>query len=120
MSPSLSSIIFLNAKRLRMMSEGYGWIVTDKTINLLHYMDSESIESMQGASGFKSCIPSSNEVYNLTLRWRKEYYNKDPSTEVRELNVLSIRAYNAVWALAKAVEEAGEFHYLGIKLQCQT
>lgn len=106
MLPSLSSILFLNARRLGMMIEGYAWILTDKTMNLLHYMDSETIESMQGALGFKSYIPPSNEVRNLTLRWRKEYYNKDPSTEVRELNVLSIRAYDAVWALAKAVEEA--------------
>ncbi|KAM7496292.1 hypothetical protein LguiA_020706 [Lonicera macranthoides] len=77
MSPSLSSIIFLNAKSLRMMSEGYAWIVTDKTINLLHYMDSEAIESMQGfksmqgaLAGNQASVPNLSALLNQILKVR--------------------------------------------------
>lgn len=47
-SSSQASRLFLIAKKLGMMSKGYAWIVTDKTINLLHSLDSQVIESMQG------------------------------------------------------------------------
>ncbi|XP_059626297.1 glutamate receptor 1.3-like [Cornus florida] len=104
-SPSLVSRLFLNVKRVGMMSEGYVWIITDKTMELLHSMDSsEFIESMQGALGFKSYIPPSSELRNFTLRWRRKFRIDEPNMEMTELNVFGIRAYDAIGALARAVE----------------
>ncbi|KAA8550518.1 hypothetical protein F0562_002202 [Nyssa sinensis] len=99
MSPSLVSHLSLHAKRLGLMSGGYAWIITDKTMNFLHSMDSSVIDSMQGALGFKSYIPTSNELHNFTLRWRRKFH-----MEVMDLNVLGLWAYDAIWALAMAAE----------------
>ncbi|XP_057508915.1 glutamate receptor 1.2-like isoform X2 [Actinidia eriantha] len=107
MSPPLASRFFLNVKRLGMMADGYAWIITDKTMNLLHSMDSSSIESMQGALGFKSYFPTSSKLHNFTLRWRRKFRIEGPSFEVAELNVHGIWAYDTIWALARAVERAG-------------
>ncbi|XP_059626898.1 glutamate receptor 2.3-like [Cornus florida] len=104
-SPSLASRLFLNVKRLGMMSEGYAWIVTDKTMDLLHSMDSSVlIESMQGVLGFKSHIPSSYQLSNFTVRWRRKFRMEKPNMEMIELNVFGLWAYDAIWALARAVE----------------
>ncbi|CAL5427068.1 unnamed protein product [Camellia sinensis] len=103
-SPSLASRLFLNVKKLGMMTEGYAWIVTAKTMNLLHSMDSSAIESMQGAFGSKSYILASGELHNFTLRWKRKFHIQDPSFEVAELNTFGIWAYDAIWALARAVE----------------
>ncbi|KAL7172904.1 hypothetical protein ACSBR2_032385 [Camellia fascicularis] len=103
-SPSLASRLFLNVKKLGMMTEGYVWIVTAKTMNLLHSMDSSAIESMQGAFGSKSYILVSGELHNFTLRWKRKFHIQDPSFEVAELNIFGIWAYDAIWALARAAE----------------
>ncbi|GMP90140.1 hypothetical protein CsSME_00041403 [Camellia sinensis var. sinensis] len=105
MSPPITSRLFLNVKRLGMMDEGHAWIVTAKTMNLLHTMDSFSIESMQGGLGFKSYIPVSSELHNFTVRWRREFHIQNSSFEVAELNAFGIWAYDATWALARAVEK---------------
>ena len=107
-SSSQASRLFLIAKKLGMMSKGYAWIVTDKTINLLHSLDSQVIESMQGVLGFKSYVPSSIEMRKFSSRWKKEfYYTTDPYVELRELNVYGLWAYDTIFAVAKAVEKIG-------------
>ncbi|KAK2965808.1 hypothetical protein RJ640_025317 [Escallonia rubra] len=106
-SPSLASSIFQNARMLGMMSEGYAWIVTDKTMNILHSLDSEVVKSMDGVLGFKSYIPASSELRDLTMRWRKEYYAMDPTMDAIDPNIFGLWAYDAVCALAKAVEMVG-------------
>ncbi|CAK9134934.1 unnamed protein product [Ilex paraguariensis] len=106
MSPSLASRLFLIVKRFGMMSEGYAWIITDKTMNLFRSLDWKVIESLQGALGIKSYIPTSTELHNFTRRWKNEVY-KDPTIEVKHLNVFGIWAYDAIWALAKAFERVG-------------
>ncbi|XP_059626296.1 glutamate receptor 2.7-like [Cornus florida] len=108
-SASLASHLFLNIKRLGMMSEGYAWIITGKTMELLHSMDSSVlIESMQGVLGFKSHIPPSREHHNFALRWRRKFHMEKSDMEMMELNVFGIRAYDAIWALAKAVERVAD------------
>ncbi|KAM7501653.1 hypothetical protein LguiB_000557 [Lonicera macranthoides] len=107
-SSSQASLLFLIAKKLGMMSKGYAWIVTDRTINLLHSLDPQVIESMQGVLGFKSYVPLSVEMRKFSSRWKKEfYYTSDPYVELRELNVYGLWAYDAIFAVAKAVEKIG-------------
>ncbi|CAI9300894.1 unnamed protein product [Lactuca saligna] len=102
--PSLASNLFSFAKDLGMMGEGYIWIVTSKTTNYLDSMDAEAIESMQGAVGFRSYFPSSKELHNFLLKWRKEHYALNPFMEFKEVDSNGIWAYDAVYALAMAVE----------------
>nr|XP_043637608.1 glutamate receptor 1.2-like [Erigeron canadensis] len=103
-SPSLSSNLFSMAKELGMMGEGYIWIVTSKTTNHINFMDAETIESMQGAVGFKIYIPESDELHKFNLKWRK-YYELNPIMKFKDINSDGIWAYDAVYALAMAVEK---------------
>ncbi|KAK6163968.1 hypothetical protein DH2020_000832 [Rehmannia glutinosa] len=99
LSPSLASRVFINAEMLGMISKGYAWIVTSKTMNLLDSQNSSVYESMQGVVGFKSYISASNKIQSLTLRWRREFLENDSNVESRELNVFGV--------LAEAIERAG-------------
>ncbi|KAJ9555717.1 hypothetical protein OSB04_010331 [Centaurea solstitialis] len=98
-SPSLASRVFLNAKRLGMMSKEYAWILTQKTIDVLQSDDFEVIESLQGAIGFRSYIPASSRLHYLKKRWKEEFS--------REVPMLAIWAYDTMWALAESIERLG-------------
>ncbi|KZV50811.1 Glutamate receptor 1.1 [Dorcoceras hygrometricum] len=107
--PSLASRVFANAQRLGMMSEGFAWIVTTKTMNF--FTSSSSLldyASMQGVVGIKPYIPPSSRLQNFTLRWRIEFKELiESNTGIQELNIFGLWAYDAVWALTEAVERAG-------------
>ncbi|XP_024980757.1 glutamate receptor 1.2-like isoform X1 [Cynara cardunculus var. scolymus] len=103
-SPSLASNLFSMAKEVGMMGEGYMWIVTSKTTNFLDSLDVEAIESMQGAVGFKSYFPESRELHDFVLKWRKEHFALNPFMEFKEVDPNGIWAYDAICALAMAVE----------------
>ncbi|KAG8388844.1 hypothetical protein BUALT_Bualt02G0167200 [Buddleja alternifolia] len=108
LSPSLASRVFTNAKMLGMMSKGYAWIVTSKTMNFLTFKEYSSVyESMEGVIGFKSYISMSSKLQNLNSRWRREFQQTEPNFEIRELNVYGLWAYDAAWVLAAAIENAG-------------
>ncbi|KAI5344574.1 hypothetical protein L3X38_012451 [Prunus dulcis] len=64
--------LFLNAKRLGLLNEGYAWIMTSTSMNFLHSsMDPSVIESTQGVLGLKSYTPASTRLHNLTSRLRR-------------------------------------------------
>ncbi|KAJ0611561.1 putative periplasmic binding protein-like I [Helianthus annuus] len=65
--------ILVYAKRVGLMSQGYAWIVTDKTMNFFDpiELDEEVLESFQGVLGLKYLIPSSIQLRNFSRRWRK-------------------------------------------------
>ncbi|XP_023737568.2 glutamate receptor 1.3-like [Lactuca sativa] len=102
--PSLTAHLFSRAKELGMMGEGYMWIITSKTTNLLNSMDAEAIKSMQGAVGFRSYFPASRKLHNFASKWREEHYALNPFKEFKEVDSYGIWAYDAVYALATAVE----------------
>nr|GMD14219.1 glutamate receptor 1.2-like [Ipomoea batatas] len=104
LSASLTPLLFENAKRLGLMAKGYAWIVSDKTMNFLHTFDGAIIESMQGSLGFKPYIPASGKLQNFT----KEWLRKSNIEASMELNVFGLWGYDAVWALAMAIEKAGK------------
>nr|GMD14220.1 glutamate receptor 1.2-like [Ipomoea batatas] len=104
LSASLTPLLFENAKRLGLMAKGYAWIVSDKTMNFLHTFNDAVIESMQGSLGFKSYIPASGKLKSFTLKWLRQ---SSTGASV-ELNVFGIWAYDAVWALAMAIEKVGK------------
>ncbi|KAL1162827.1 hypothetical protein V6Z11_A07G229000 [Gossypium hirsutum] len=104
MSPTLASRLFLNARRLGMMSQGYAWITTDMITNFMNSMDPSVIESMQGVVGFKPHIPASKELRKLAIRWRSKNLNENQNLEEMEINVYGIWSYDMVWAVATAAE----------------
>ncbi|GMI98604.1 GLUTAMATE RECEPTOR 1.2 [Hibiscus trionum] len=104
MSPVLASRLFLNAKRLGMISQGYAWITTDLITNFMNSMDPSVIESMQGVVGFKHHIPASKELRKFVIRWRSKNLNENQNLQEMELNVYGIWTYDMVQALATAAE----------------
>ncbi|XP_051134679.1 glutamate receptor 1.3-like [Andrographis paniculata] len=106
-SPSLASRVFVNAKLLGMMNEGSAWILTSKAMNFWEPQDSSFCESMLGVVGFRTYVPESIKLQNLTSRWRMDFQQIiESNLTIRELNIVGLWAYDAAWALAEAVENA--------------
>ncbi|MBA0791258.1 hypothetical protein Gohar_015850, partial [Gossypium harknessii] len=106
MSPILASRLFLNAKQLGMMTQGYAWITTDMITNFMNSMDPSVFESMQGVVGFKPHIPASKELRRFAIRWRSKNLNENKNLEEMEMNVYGIWSYDMVWAVATAAERS--------------
>ncbi|KAD4888245.1 hypothetical protein E3N88_20318 [Mikania micrantha] len=64
----------------------------------MHSTDFQVIDSLQGALGFRSYIPMSSKMHNLTRRWHDEFSREPP--------MQAIWAYDTTWALAESVERA--------------
>nr|KJB10832.1 hypothetical protein B456_001G227400 [Gossypium raimondii] len=110
MSPILASRLFLNAKQLGMMTQGYAWITTDMITNFMNSMDPSVFESMQGVVGFKPHIPASKELRRFAIRWRSKNLNENKNLEEMEMNVYGIWSYDMVWAVATAAERVMTRH----------
>lgn len=64
----LATRLFLKAKMLGMISEGYAWIVTSKSMNHpQNSTDSLIFESMQGVIGFRSYIKEPDVLKKMHL-----------------------------------------------------
>ncbi|PIA28570.1 hypothetical protein AQUCO_06800019v1, partial [Aquilegia coerulea] len=99
MSNTLGSRLFLMAKEMEMMSDGYVWIVTDGIMNPLDSMDDTVIASMQGVLGVKPYIPMSQKLDSFTDRWKRKFH--------QDLIIYGLWAYDAVCTLATAAERVG-------------
>ncbi|KAI3671677.1 hypothetical protein L1987_87417 [Smallanthus sonchifolius] len=95
--PDLASLFFKKAKQADMMQDGYVWIITDVVTNLLHTIDTDS---MQGVVGVKPYIPISDDLKKFQDRFKR----KNPS---QVINVYGLWSYDATFALAMAVERLG-------------
>ncbi|XP_057467334.1 glutamate receptor 2.3-like [Actinidia eriantha] len=107
MFPSLASRLFIKAKEVGMMSEGYVWIMTDAVTNSLSSLDPSVIDSMQGVLGVKPYIPRTKQLQNFSIRWKTKFQQENPSILNVELDVFGLWAYDAATALAMAVESVG-------------
>ncbi|KFK34516.1 hypothetical protein AALP_AA5G155800 [Arabis alpina] len=95
-------LLFPCAWRLGMMSEGFAWILTAKSINSFHEnIDDFAKEAMEGVVGFKSYIPMSKELQNFTFRWRKSL---PVESEITRLSISGVWAHDIACALARAAE----------------
>ncbi|KAL3721199.1 hypothetical protein ACJRO7_005938 [Eucalyptus globulus] len=106
MLPSLAYRLFLKAKAVGMMSNGYAWIVTDGIASLLSSMDPNVINSMQGVIGVKTYPPQTRELDQFSKRWEQQFHKKYPGINHVQLNAFGLGAYDSIFALAMAVEKA--------------
>ncbi|XVF35720.1 hypothetical protein REPUB_Repub18cG0170500 [Reevesia pubescens] len=104
MPPSLGTRLFSIAKQIGMMIEGFAWVVTDGMANLWTLTDPSAIDSMQGVLGVRTYIPRTNELENFRVRWKRKFQQDNPSIINAELNFFGLRAYDASFALAMAIE----------------
>ena len=102
----LASRLFLKAKEVGMMSQGYVWITTDVITSFLDSMDPTGTGTMQGVLGVRSYVPMSEKLHKFKKRWRKRFLQENPDIGLEcELNVYGLWAYSSVKALAIAVEK---------------
>ncbi|KAL0897670.1 hypothetical protein Bca101_081631 [Brassica carinata] len=100
LSTSLASRIFTKINEIGLMKAGYVWILTNGIADQLSSINETGIEAMQGVLGVKTYVRKSKELEKFRARWRKMFPEM-------ELNAFGLWAYDAVTALAIAVEEAG-------------
>ncbi|XP_055962054.1 glutamate receptor 2.7-like [Mercurialis annua] len=107
MFPTLGSRVLAKAKEVGMFGAGYVWILTDSMTDALSSSDPSVIGLLQGVLGVKPFIPKSKEMDNFRVRWKKKFLQDNPDEVDAELNINGLLAYDAVTALAMAVENAG-------------
>ncbi|CAI0376356.1 unnamed protein product [Linum tenue] len=114
-SPDLGPRLFVKAKEVGMMSAGYVWIITDGLTVFLPSFHPSVLRSMQGVLGVKPHVPQTQAVLNFTTRWRRKFQRDHPEILDANLNSYGLRAYDATWALAMAVEKAGAATYFSFE-----
>ncbi|KAK1323526.1 Glutamate receptor 2.9 [Acorus calamus] len=109
MTFEIGSRLFLNAAKAGMIREGYVWIATDALTSLFGYMDERVLKSMRGVLGVKPHVPDSKSLSAFESKWKTSFRNRSCSDNVDAVDpsLFAIWAYDAVWALAKAVERVG-------------
>uniref|UniRef100_F6H1Z0 Glutamate receptor n=1 Tax=Vitis vinifera TaxID=29760 RepID=F6H1Z0_VITVI len=106
-SLSMAAHLFETANELGMMEEGYVWIITDRTTNLIHSMNSATISSMQGILGVRSYFSQSGPRFQgFYLRFREKFHSLYPKEDNHEPGIFALQAYDAVWSVALAMETA--------------
>ncbi|XP_017250102.1 glutamate receptor 2.8-like isoform X1 [Daucus carota subsp. sativus] len=93
-SSDLASRLFSIANEEGIMNNGTAWIITDALSNTLRSLDATTIEAMEGVIGVKPYVPKSKNLEIFKIK-RKE----------NNINMLCLRAYDTVWALATSVEK---------------
>ena len=103
----MAAHLFETANELGMMEEGYVWIITDRTTNLIHSMNSAIISSMQGILGVRSYFSQSGPRFQgFYLRFREKFHSLYPKEDNHEPGIFALQAYDAVWCVALAMEAA--------------
>ena len=106
MTPNNQGVrLFTIAKEVGMMSKGYVWIVTDGLANELNSFNSSVIESMEGVLGVRTYIPKTKQLDEFRVRWKRKFLQENPTLVDTNLNVFGVWAYDAVTALAMAIEK---------------
>ncbi|KAL6216364.1 hypothetical protein ACLB2K_009587 [Fragaria x ananassa] len=101
MTTNLSSRLFVKAKEIGMMREGYVWITTNGIIDRLQSQNSTVLNSMQGVLGVQTFVPPTPELEALKERLNRQFHIDIGA----ELDVFGLWAYDAVFALAMAIEQ---------------
>ncbi|KAL8141128.1 hypothetical protein V2J09_007149 [Rumex salicifolius] len=108
-SLELATDIFLKAKQMEMMREGYIWIVSDEIASLLHSLNSSVIESMQGVIGYKTTFNDTSQTFKkFKQKFQQNYGALYPEEEDYTPSIFAIRAYDAIWAILNSLKKNQE------------
>ncbi|GAB2276268.1 hypothetical protein Dimus_010999 [Dionaea muscipula] len=113
-TPTLGSRLFLKAAGLGMMGQDYVWIISNALANVLNILAPNVISSMQGVLGVKTYVPSTSELNDFSLRWHRQFVHDNPTVVNPQLNAFGLWAYDAVSALARAIEHVDHIGNLTI------
>lgn len=105
MLTGLGSRIFAKAEEIGLMDEGCVWIVTNGWTDSLTELNTSVISSMQGMLGVKTHVPSTRELRDFRVRWKRQFRLENPTLDDKEVNTFGLWAYDSVFALAMAIEQ---------------
>ncbi|XP_050368066.1 glutamate receptor 2.8-like [Argentina anserina] len=111
MKPALSSRLFAKAKEIGMMEEGFVWITTNSIGNNIKSMVSD-LNSMQGLLGVESYIPRTTKLSKFISRWKRQFQQDNPKNIDVQLDAFGLRAYDAVFAVAMAIEKVAGLRFI--------
>ncbi|KAF8410065.1 hypothetical protein HHK36_002587 [Tetracentron sinense] len=105
----LAALLFDKAQQLGMMGKGYVWITTDGITSLLDSVNSSVISSMQGVLGVKTYFPDNTTSFTgFKVRFRRKFQSEYPEEEENpNPSIFALRAYDATWSIAQAMERLG-------------
>ena len=104
-SIQLATQLFAEAYKKGMMTDGYVWITTDAITSKLDHVNSSLIASMQGVLGVKNYFKPSAQTSGFIKRFQRRYHSEYPKEKRREPQISSFTAYDAVWAIAQAMNK---------------
>ncbi|XBH89408.1 hypothetical protein VPH35_081315 [Triticum aestivum] len=108
MSSTMTSLLFMKAKEVGMMNQGFVWITTSGVANIMDTLNPSVIEAMNGVLGVRYHVPRSQELDNLSKRWNIMYLQDNPDeSPSNKLSIVGLWGYDTIWALARAVEKVG-------------
>ncbi|KAM3275441.1 hypothetical protein ACQJBY_044038 [Aegilops geniculata] len=106
MSHALALKFFQLAKDEGMMGQGFVWIIAYGLTDIFDVVGSPALDVMQGVLGVKPHVQDAVKLQNFTQRWHRKYRLENPGTSLSEPTVSGIYAYDTIWALASAAENA--------------
>ncbi|KAJ3685968.1 hypothetical protein LUZ61_015132 [Rhynchospora tenuis] len=107
MSSSKGSTLFMRAKEVGMMNEGYVWIMTNGVTNMVDSFNSSVTNAMKGALGVRLYVPKTVELNNFSTRWKRRFHKENPQDMYSEPSIFGLWAYDTMHAIAMAVEKIG-------------
>ena len=117
-SLSMAERLFSKANELGMMEKGSVWITTDSITNLVHSMNSSIISSMEGVLGMKSFFQEDGARFqDFYSRFRQKFRSLYPKEDNYEPGIFAVRAYDAVWSVALAMDNNGSTQQLLEKIE---
>ncbi|CAA6665806.1 unnamed protein product [Spirodela intermedia] len=96
--------LFAEAQRKGMMEKGYAWITTDLVCDTLDSVNSSVIRSMQGILCLKNYFPPTDKLAHFSERLQRRFKHEYPEETPLHSSVLGLQIYDAVWAVAEAMD----------------
>ncbi|XP_028773665.1 glutamate receptor 2.9-like [Neltuma alba] len=102
MTNLLGPKFFSAVNKAGMMTEGYGWIVTDGLSNVLDPLGLKVVDSMQGVLGVRPRMEKSRGLTIFRNRWKASSIKSGSASS--PLTLFGLWAYDTVWGIAMAAE----------------
>ena len=104
-SITLATKIFKEASEMGMMGKDFVWITTNDITSQIDSLNASSIASIQGVLGVKSYFSTSNKHFkDFQSRFQVMFHLQYPDGPLPEVGTSTLQAYDAVCAVALALE----------------
>ncbi|XP_039142774.1 glutamate receptor 2.1-like isoform X1 [Dioscorea cayenensis subsp. rotundata] len=105
-SIQLAIRLFTEAYKKGMTTDGYIWITTDAITGKLDHVNSSVITLMQGVLGVKNYFKPRAQTSDFIKRFQRRFHSEYPKEGRRKPQLSSFIAYDAIWAIAKAMTKS--------------